>query len=51
MVKVDNKKIKRINNLIEKSNFKDIDAFVNHAVELLLFAEENKDKFNQLVRS
>jgi predicted methyltransferase len=50
MVDIDNKKIKRINAVLNKSNFKDLEGFVNHAVELLLFAEENKDKFNQLGR-
>ena len=36
----------------EFKNFRlELGTHVNHAIELLLFAEENKDKFNQLVRS
>ncbi len=51
MVKIDELKVERINKVLNKSNFKDLDSFVNHAIELLLFAEENKDKFNELTRS
>jgi len=50
MIKIDNKKLERINLVLKKSSFSDINAFINHAVELLLFAEENKDKFNKLAR-
>ncbi len=50
MIKIDDKKIGRINLVLKKSSFSDIDAFINHAIELLLFAEENKDKFDKLTR-
>ncbi len=51
MVKINDTKIERINKVLPKSDFKDVDTFVNHAIDLLLFAEENKDKFNKLMRS
>jgi hypothetical protein len=50
MVNISKDKLERINKILIKSDFKNLDEFVNHALELLLFAEENKDKFNQLVR-
>jgi hypothetical protein len=51
MVNINKNKLERINKVLLKSDFQNLDEFVNHAIELLLFAEENKDKFNQLVRS
>ena len=51
MVNINKDKLERINKVLSKSDFQNLDEFVNHAIELLLFAEENKDKFNQLVRS
>tara|TARA_B100001105_G_C22259052_1_gene385909 strand:- start:15 stop:170 length:156 start_codon:yes stop_codon:yes gene_type:complete len=51
MVNINKNKLERINKVLSKSDFQNLDEFVNHAIELLLFAEENKDKFNQLVRS
>ncbi len=50
MVNINKDKLDRINKILTKSDFQNLDEFVNHAVELLLFAEENKDRFNQLVR-
>ena len=50
MVNINKDKLDRINKILTKSDFQNLDEFVNHALELLLFAEENKDKFNQLVR-
>ena len=51
MVTINKKKLERINKVLLKSDFQNLDEFVDHEIELLLFAEENKDKFNQLVRS
>ena len=51
MVNINKDKLERIKKVLLKSDFQNLDEFVNRAVELLLFAEENKDKFNQLVRS
>ena len=51
MVTINEDKLERIKKVLLKSDFQNLDEFVNRAVELLLFAEENKDKFNQLVRS
>lgn len=51
MVTINKKNLERINKVLLKSDFQNLDEFVNRAIELLLFAEENKDKFNQLVRS
>ena len=51
MVNINKDKLERIQKVLPKSDFQNLDEFVNRAVELLLFAEENKDKFNQLVRS
>ena len=51
MVNINEDKLERIKKVLLKSDFQNLDEFVNRAVELLLFAEENKDKFNQLVRS
>ncbi len=50
MVNIDEQKIERIKKILSKSDFNDVDSFANHAIELLLFAEENKDKFNKLMR-
>lgn len=51
MVNINKDKVERINRVLSKSEFKDVDSFVDHALELLLFAEENKDKFNKIIRS
>ncbi len=51
MINISEEKLTRINKVLSKSEFKDVDSFVDHAVELLLFAEENKDKFNKIIRS
>ena len=51
MINISEEKLTRINKVLSKFEFKDVDSFVDHAVELLLFAEENKDKFNKIIRS
>ena len=38
-------KIKRIETVLHNSEFKTMDEFIDRAVELLLFAEENKNQF------
>jgi hypothetical protein len=43
------KKLKRIEAVLPGSDFKTVEDFVNHSVELLLFAEENRDKFNKML--
>jgi len=45
------KKLKRIEAVLPSSDFKTVEDFVNHSVELLLFAEENRDKFNKMLGS
>jgi hypothetical protein len=42
-------KLKRIEAVLVRSDFKTVKEFVNHAVEMLLFAEENRDKFNKML--
>ena len=42
-------KLKRIEAVLSRSDFKTVEAFVEHAVEMLLFAEENRDKFNKML--
>ena len=42
-------KLKRIEAVLSRSDFKSVEAFVDHAVEMLLFAEENRDKFAKMV--
>ncbi len=42
-------KLKRIEAVLSRSDFKNVDEFIDHAVELLLFAEENRDKFNKML--
>ena len=48
-VKITESKLKRITKILPSSEFKDTDSFVAHAIELLLFAEENKEKFRSMV--
>ncbi len=42
-------KQKRIKKVLENSEFKNTEEFLDRAVELLLFAEENKNKFTQFL--
>lgn len=48
-MELDPEKLKRIEAVLPHSDFKNVDEFVNHSVELLLFAEENRDKFNKML--
>jgi len=48
-MELDPEKLKRIEAVLPGSDFKSVDEFLNHSVELLLFAEENKDKFNKML--
>jgi len=48
-INIENSKLERIKSLLKKSEFDTVDDFINHSIELLLFAEENKDKFKDLV--
>ena len=48
-IKIKHQKIERINKVLNYSEFNSIEAFIDHSIELLLFAEENKDKFRDLV--
>jgi|TARA_Y100000034_G_C6884435_1_gene405873 hypothetical protein len=42
-------KLKRIEQILSKSDFSTVDEFVDRAIELLLFAEENKEKFGKFL--
>ena len=42
-------KLKRIKSVLPGSDFKTVEEFVDRAVEMLLFAEENRDKFAQMI--
>lgn len=48
-MELDPKKLKRIEEVLPRSDFKTVEDFINHSVELLLFAEENRDKFNKML--
>jgi hypothetical protein len=48
-MEINPEKLKRIEEVLSLSDFKTVEDFVNHAVEMLLFAEENRDKFNKLL--
>ena len=49
-VDVSENKIKRIEKVLQNSEFKTMDEFIDRAVELLLFAEENKGQFTKFLR-
>lgn len=42
-------KMKRIEKILQSSEFKTMEEFIDRAVELLLFAEENKNQFAQFL--
>ena len=48
-IKINDSKIDRIKKILTHSEFKSVEDFTDHALDLLLFAEENKDKFRDLV--
>ncbi|MEK9635262.1 MAG: hypothetical protein VW079_01160 [Candidatus Woesearchaeota archaeon] len=48
-INIENSKLERIKSVLKNSEFNTVDDFINHSIELLLFAEENKDKFKDLV--
>ena len=50
MVKIKEDKLKRIEQILLKSDFKTVDEFVDKAIDLLLFAEENKNQFTKFLR-
>jgi len=49
-VKIDSDKFKRVERYVEKGRFSSAEEFVDQAVKLLLYAEDNKDMFKKIVQ-
>ncbi|MEK6807590.1 MAG: hypothetical protein AABX75_01030 [Nanoarchaeota archaeon] len=41
--------ISRIKKYVQEGRFKDVNDFLNQAIHLLLYAEDNKEKFMQAI--
>ena len=50
-VKIDEDKAKRIDAYVKEGRFKTTEDFVDHALKLLLYAEDNKDMFQKMLQS
>ena len=48
-INISEEKQKRIETVLQSSQFKTMNEFMDRAVELLLFAEENKNQFAQFL--
>jgi hypothetical protein len=48
-IRLSEDKLKRIKKALTDSEFKTVDKFVDHAIDLLLFAEENKKQFAEFL--
>jgi len=48
-VDIPERTLERINNLIKRGSFENLNNFVFHAIELLLYAEENKSHFIKIL--
>ena len=48
-INISEDKKKRIEKILQNSQFKTMDEFIDRAIELLLFAEENKNQFAQFL--
>ena len=49
-INLEEEQVERIKKCVGKGRFKDIDEFIAHAIKLLLYAEENKDQFQKVLR-
>lgn len=49
-VKIDSEKAKRIEKYVNDGRFDSVEKFVDHALTLLLYAEDNKDMFQKMLR-
>ncbi|MBI2040529.1 MAG: ribbon-helix-helix protein, CopG family [DPANN group archaeon] len=49
-IEISDETIKRIDELVKAGRFKDLSDFINQAIKLLVYAEENKEQFQQIVK-
>lgn len=49
-IEISDETIKKADEWIKAGRFKDLNDFINQAIKLLLYAEENKDNFQQIVK-
>lgn len=49
-VEIEKDKFVRIENYVKDGRFKTVNEFVDKALTLLLYAEDNRDKFAQMIR-
>jgi len=49
-VKLDDEKADRIAKFVKDGRFDSIDSFVDRALELLLYAEDNRDRFQKFIK-
>ena len=49
-IEISDGKWERINKYVEDKRFKDINDFMEQAAKLLLYAEDNKNNFEQFVK-
>lgn len=49
-IEISDEIIKKVDGWVQAGRFKDLNDFINQAIKLLLYAEENKDNFQQIVK-
>ena len=49
-VKIDEAKAKRVEAYVKEGRFGSVEEFVDHALKLLLYAEDNKDMFQKMLQ-
>ena len=49
-IEISDEVLKKISDYVQAGRFKDLNDFINQAIKLLVYAEENKDQFQQIVK-
>ncbi len=49
-IEISDEILKKIGEYVQAGRFKDLNDFINQAIKLLVYAEENKDQFQQIVK-
>jgi len=47
---IDDKKAEKIQKYVDKKSFESVEAFVDRALTLLIYAEDNRDMFQQMIK-
>ncbi len=49
-IEISDEILKKIGEFVQAGRFKDLNDFINQAIKLLVYAEDNKEQFEKIVR-